>query len=183
MAFAFTWFILLLISRGTFTAALSRVQPKPFRALEIKARLRRLGISTAGCFEKDELLRLLLEHAPEAAGVGHCVPLELLRAMDGAMGKGISVDAKRYAGIRFASADDAAVADSRLLMILDSAASNSLITPAASRLLGARPTGIRATADTGTATGLVGFEQANVKRTYPHVPRRTHTYGSSPPRM
>ncbi|EOD33446.1 hypothetical protein EMIHUDRAFT_441125 [Emiliania huxleyi CCMP1516] len=146
----------------SLASALSRAQPKPFRASEIKARLRRLGVSTEGCFEKEELYRLLLERAPEASGVGHCVPLELLQAARGAMGAGVTVDSKRYVGIRLASADDASVADPRLLMLLDSAASNSLLTPAAARLLGARPTGVRATADTGTAVGLGGFEQVDL---------------------
>ena len=61
-------------------------------------------MSTEGCFEKEELYRLLLERAPEASGVGHCVPLELLQAARGAMGAGVTVDSKRYVGIRLASA-------------------------------------------------------------------------------
>ena len=102
------------------------------RAAELKQRLRRFGISTSEVFEKEELVTLLRTRvAPEAAGTGHCVPLELASARAGAMGAGVSVDSKSYYGLRFDECDG-------VLWLIDSAASNSVLSPAAADLLNAQ---------------------------------------------
>ncbi len=147
----------LLLSRASSLATTPRL-----RASEIKARLQRLGISSAGYFEKEELLSLLRSRAPEACGAGHAVALEYLTAAQGAMGAGVMVDSKRYFGIRLSVPRSPPSADTQVLWLLDSAASNSLLTPAASSLLGARATGVRATSDTATSVGVGGFQQVDL---------------------
>ena len=75
------------------------------------------------------------------------------------MGSGVSVYDKIYYGIKLELSTPAA---GRVRWVLDSAASNSLITPAAARLLGARATGVTATADTASSTGATGFCQVDL---------------------
>ena len=58
---------------------------------EVKQRLTRFGISTAGIVEAEALRELLKQCPPEVSGTGHAVPLERVRAEDGAMGAGVSV--------------------------------------------------------------------------------------------
>ena len=133
------------------------------RASELKRRLDRFGISTAGCFEKQELLTLLRQRVPEALEPGHAVPLFTATAADGAMGAGVTVDTKVYYGLRLALSGvaDQQAAD-RVLWVLDSAASHSLLTPSAATLLDASKTGVRATANTATSGTMGGFEQAEL---------------------
>ncbi len=142
--------LVLLMAAPGGTAAVRGI-----RAAELKQRLRRFGISTADVFEKEELVALLSTRvAPEAAGTGHCVPLELASARAGAMGAGVSVDSKSYYGLRFDECDG-------VLWLIDSAASNSVLSPAAADHLGARATGVVASASTASET-TGGFKQVDL---------------------
>ena len=127
---------------------------------EVKQRLARFGVSTAGSFEADALRSLLSKCAPEASAAGgYAVPLERVTAADGAMGGGVAVYDKIYYSIGLElSAPGAA----RVRWVLDSAASNSLIAPGAADLLGAQDTGVTATADTASSTGASGFRQVDL---------------------
>ena len=127
---------------------------------EVKQRLARFGVSTAGIVEASELRALLSQCPPEAsASVGHAVPLERISAADGAMGSGVRVSDKIYYSIKLELSTPAA---DRVRWVLDSAASNSLITPAAADVLGARATGVTATADTASTTAASGFRQVDL---------------------
>ena len=84
-------------------------------------------------FEKEEMLALLESRVPEALGAGHAVPLECVGVRSDAMGAGVNVDSsKRYFGLRLGLSG--ARNGERVLFVLDSAASNSLLTPSASAL-------------------------------------------------
>ena len=128
---------------------------------EVKQRLARFGVSTAGIVEAEALRSLLSTCAPEASatGQGHAVPLDRVGAADGAMGSGVAVYDKVYYSISLELSSPAA---SRVRWVIDSAASNSLITPGAADLLGAQGTGVTATADTASSTGAGGFRQVNL---------------------
>ena len=77
------------------------------------------------------------------------------------MGEGVAVYDKAYFSVRLElSAAMARAAGVR--WVLDSAASNSLITPTAATLLEARSTGVTATADTASTTGASGFQQVDL---------------------
>jgi len=132
-------------------------------AREIRRRLLAFGISPAGIFEKDELLSLLQSRVPEALGPGHVVPLEEVGGQAGSMGAGVQVDAtKRFFGLRLDLSGVSAGLASRVVWVLDSAATNSLLTPAAAALLEAKNTGVSATADTATSGRQGGFSQVSV---------------------
>lgn len=99
---------------------------------------------------------------PEAAELaGHAVPLERVGAADGAMGEGVAVYDKVYYSIRL-ELSVSPLAAAGVQWVLDSAASSSLLTPAAARLLDARATGVTATADTASAVGASGLTQVDL---------------------
>jgi len=112
--------------------------------------------------EADELRALLARCPPEASGPGHAVPLERVRASDGTMGSGVAVYDKAYYSVRLELTAAAPERASRVQWVLDSAASNSLVTPDAAALLEARNTGVTATADTASTTGAGGFQQVDL---------------------
>ena len=145
-----------------FAAAVgSLARPPRLRAAELKARLRRFGVAGAdNCFEKEELLELLRNSVPEAATTaGHPIPLEQCTAAQGGMGAGVSVTDKSYFGLRLelSKSSDA----DRVLWVLDSAASHSLVTPGAAAKLGAQSTGVTATASSATSVDG-GFKQVDL---------------------
>ena len=139
----------------------SLARPPRLRAAELKARLRRFGVAGAdNCFEKEELLELLRNSVPEAATTaGHPIPLEQCTAAQGGMGAGVSVTDKSYFGLRLelSKSSDA----DRVLWVLDSAASHSLVTPGAASKLGAQSTGVTATASSATSVDG-GFKQVDL---------------------
>ena len=82
-----------MLSVVSFACALATPR---LRIGEVKQRLARLGISSVGIVEAEALRALL---PAEAAGVGHAVGLEQVRAAEGAMGAGVTVYDKKYYGI------------------------------------------------------------------------------------
>lgn len=118
-------------------------------------------------FEADELRALLRSELPgvaEATGqTGHAVPLEYVAAAADALGPGATVDSKSYCAVRLELPEVASPeAASTVRFVLDTAASNSLVTPEASVALGARPTGVTASASTATSPDGSGFQQVNL---------------------
>ena len=142
------------------------------RAADIKEELFKRGISYAGLFEKSELVAKLVmareserqagqEREREASAQsrltdqlcslgGFRVPLSRLMAREGTLGADVRIDEKDYFAVRAAfpdlNADDAE-------FILDSAASNSVVTPQWAGRTGAKPTGLTASVSGGTAGG------------------------------
>ena len=141
-----------------FAAATGLAAPR-LKIGDVKQRLARLGVSTAGIVEADELRKLLSQCAPEASSAqGYAVQLERVRAAEGSMGSGVTVYDKVYYSIRLELSSSAET----VRWVLDSAASNSLLSPRAADLLGARDTGVTATADTASSTGASGFRQVDL---------------------
>ena len=171
------WYLLLSVAAHA-AVAVSTV-PR-LRAAEIKRRLTRFSVDTSGIFEKEELLSLLTSRIPEAAGAGHAVPLVQVGAMQGAMGAGVSVDStKCYWALRLelpqVQSPDSAT---QMRFVIDSAATNSLVSPAAASALGAKSTGVMATSDTATAAtrqgGLKQVRPAAVSLIGPSLPFLSH---------
>lgn len=153
--------LLLMYSFSSANAALAR--PIRLKIGDVKQRLARFGVSTAGIMEAETLREMLAQQCPaEASGAGHAVPLERARAADAAMGDGVNVFDKTYYSIRLELSGAEASRAAGVQWVIDSAASNSLITPAAAQLLGARGTGVTASADTSTTTGVGGFKQVDL---------------------
>ena len=149
--------MVLIIFSSLLVAATGLAAAPRLKINEVKQRLAQFGVSTAGIVEASELRSLLSKCPPEAsAAIGHAVPLERVTAADGAMGSGVAVYDKIYYSIKLEPYGE------RVRWVLDSAASNSLITPGAAELLGARDTGVKATADTASSTGASGFRQVNL---------------------
>ena len=115
-------------------------------------------------FEADELRALLRSELPGVAeATGHAVPLEYMAAAADALGPGATVDSKSYCAVRLELPEVASPeAASTVRFVLDTAASNSLVTPEASAALGARPTGVTASASTATSPDGSGFQQVNL---------------------
>jgi hypothetical protein len=115
-------------------------------------------------FEADELRALLRSELPGVAeATGHAVPLEYIAAAADALGTGATVDSKSYCAVRLELPEVASPeAASTVCFVLDTAASNSLVTPEASTALGARPTGVTASASTATSSDGGGFQQVNL---------------------
>ena len=115
-------------------------------------------------FEADELRALLRSELPGVAeATGHAVPLEFMAAAADALGPGATVDSKSYCAVRLELPEVASPeAASTVRFMLDTAASNSLVTPEASAALGARPTGVTASASTATSSDGGGFQQVNL---------------------
>ncbi|CAM9141149.1 unnamed protein product [Discosporangium mesarthrocarpum] len=91
---------------------------------------------------------------------GIVVPMTRLRPSQGSLGASISVDQKDYFCIRL-DLPDAPNGLATELFMLDTAATNSLLTPRASERLGARRTGVTATAAAGTS-GVAGLFQVSL---------------------
>ena len=115
-------------------------------------------------FEADELRALLRSELPDVAeATGHAVPLEYIAAAADALGPGATVDSKSYCAVRLELPEVASPeAASTVRFVLDTAASNSLVTPEASAALGARPTGVTASASTATSSDGGGFQQVSL---------------------
>ena len=115
-------------------------------------------------FEADELRALLRSELPGVAeATGHAVPLEYMDAAADALGPGATVDSKSYCAVRLELPEVASPeAAATVRFVLDTAASNSLVTPEASAALGARPTGVTASASTATSPDGSGFQQVNL---------------------
>ena len=143
--------------------ALLSLRPQRLSLGKAKQLLSRFGISTANVFEAEELRALLRSELPgvaEAEATGHTVPLEFTAAASDALGSGATVDSKLYCGVRLELPEvGSPEAASSLLFVIDSAASNSLVTPEAAAALGARPTGVTASASTATSADSAGFQQ------------------------
>ena len=125
------------------------------RAAEIKQELFKRGISYAGLFEKSELVQKLAAALAEDAqswetesGLaeqlcqmgGFRVPLSRLMAREGTLGSDVRIDEKDYYAVRCRFPD--LKSETEADFILDTAASNSVITPQWSRNTGATPTGL-----------------------------------------
>ena len=80
---------------------------------------------------------------------GFRVPLSRLMAREGTLGADVRIDEKDYFAVRAAFPDLKAEAE----FILDTAASNSVVTPEWSQRVGAKPTGLVASVSGGTASG------------------------------
>ena len=115
-------------------------------------------------FEADELRALLRSELPGVAeATGHAVPLEYVAAAADALGPGATVDSKVYCAVRLELPEvGSPEAASTACFVLDTAASNSLVTPEASAALGARPTGVTASASTATSSDGGGFQQVDL---------------------
>ena len=158
LEFRMRWCLMCFLMVG----ACALPQPPRLRIGEVKQRLSRFGVSTGGIMEAEELRAMLTRCPPEASGPGYTVPLERVRAAEGSMGAGVAVYDKIYFSIRLELTKSSPERSSRVQWVLDSAASNSLLTPAAASLLEAKGTGVTATADTASATGTTGFQQVDL---------------------
>jgi hypothetical protein len=140
-------------------AALALSAPR-VRIGELKSRAARFGVDTSSLFEKSDLVAALEARAPGASTIvaGHAVPLVAVGAEGGAMGAGVRVDSgKTFWGIKLELPDIASPASaSDVLFVLDSAATHSLLSPDASSLLSAKPTGASATASTASSKSIQG---------------------------
>jgi hypothetical protein len=150
-------------------AALALPAPR-IRIGELKSRATRFGVDTSSLFEKSDLVAALEARAPGASRItsGHAVPLVAVGAAGGAMGAGVTVDSgKTFWGIKLELPDIASPARaSEVLFVLDSAATHSLLSPEASTLLAAKPTGASASASTASAAAVQsGYAQVSTDGT------------------
>jgi len=151
--------------RASVRACAAEVDISSLRAGEIKRRLAARGISTASVFEKDELVRLLFnaERAQQTAvtvdatGKQRGLPLKSYgtKADFGALET--SADAKLYRGFELELLDIGL----RLPFVIDTASSNTLISPALADRFGSRSTGAAVTLTSATG-GLNGLQQVRL---------------------
>ena len=149
-------------------ASAEREDIERLRAGEIKERLFQRGISHTGLFEKPELVDKLLTaladetNKPSNAEVdaselvdqlcqlgGFRAPLSRMMAREGTLGENVRIDEKDYYAVRAKFPDLSCESD----FIIDSAASNSVVTPQWAEGKGAKATGVIATVAGGTSTG------------------------------
>jgi len=162
--------------RSWLRASAQREEIEGLRAAEIKERLFKRGISTVGLLEKRELVDKLLaaladesahpsSSAKEKVGEmkdaetgklaeelckigGFRVPLSRMMAREGTLGDGVRIDEKDYYAVRARFPD---LSNAEADFIVDSAASNSVVTPQWSQGKGAQATGVSATVSGGTS--------------------------------
>ena len=155
-------------------ASAEREEIERLRAGEIKERLFQRGISHAGLFEKSELVDKLLAaladetNKPSNAEVdalknddaselvdqlcqlgGFRAPLSRMMAREGTLGENVRIDEKDYYAVRTKFPELSCESD----FIIDSAASNSVVTPQWAQGKGAKATGVIATVAGGTSAG------------------------------
>eukprot|EP00640_Fibrocapsa_japonica_P001175 CAMPEP_0113934750 /NCGR_PEP_ID=MMETSP1339-20121228/2031_1 /TAXON_ID=94617 /ORGANISM="Fibrocapsa japonica" /LENGTH=424 /DNA_ID=CAMNT_0000936669 /DNA_START=68 /DNA_END=1339 /DNA_ORIENTATION=+ /assembly_acc=CAM_ASM_000762 len=130
---------------------------KSMRAAEIKKELNSYRISTSDCFEKEELVQRLvqarIDRSGESLNAGVKVPLRCFTPRDGVLGEDVKLDEKSYFAINVALPElGVESAD----FMIDTAATNSLVTPLWADRWGAKGTGRSATMNAGTmsASGL-----------------------------
>lgn len=123
------------------------------RAREIKQLLVARGVDTSGVFEKADLVRLALEQpsAPSAPQPARTIPLRPVGAQEG-FGGVYAGDAKVYRSIQAELTDMQRSVD----LVIDTASSNSLLSPSLASSLGGSSTGATVTASsaTGDSAGL-----------------------------
>ncbi|CAM9234428.1 unnamed protein product [Chrysoparadoxa australica] len=134
------------------------------RIKAIKEELRSLSVPHADCFEKEELVYRLadarVQLVPQgkssassptgpAFSDGVVVPLIKLQPSKEVLGAGISTDTKDYYAIALDLPDVSSNGQNRLFMV-DTAATNTLVTPKAAASMNAQRTGVTATAAAGS---------------------------------
>ena len=140
------------------------LRPGRLTLSKTKQLLSRFDVPATSVFEADELRALLRSELPGVAeATGHAVPLEYVAAAADALGPGATVDSKLYCAVRLELPEvGSPQAASSVRFVLDTAASNSLVTPEASAALGARSTGVTASASTATSSDAGGFQQVSL---------------------